>query len=136
MFLLDCIHSFYTFLYYTNTLQLFIYVHMYQCVSCSAFHLCMCASHPSLQLCETSCVCLLYLVYLLQEKKLPAAAPSLHIHSVRLFSLPAALSVKPWMSLHSQVTFIDVVHEFTFMLCACGVICSIIFQFCLTGCAC
>lgn len=42
----------------------------------------------SLQLCETSCVCLLYLVYLLQESRLPAAALSLQIHSVRPPSSP------------------------------------------------
>lgn len=39
--------------------------------------------HPSLQLCETSCVCLLYLVYLLQEGRLSAAALSLYIHHIQ-----------------------------------------------------
>lgn len=43
----------------------------------------ICMFHPSLQLCETSCVCLLYLVYLLQETRLSAATPSLHIHHVQ-----------------------------------------------------
>lgn len=43
---------------------------------------------------ETSCVCLFYLVYLLQESRLSAAAPSLHIHSDRPPSLPGGLHVK------------------------------------------
>lgn len=43
----------------------------------------MCMFHPLLQLCETSCVCLLYLVYLLQEARLSAATPSLHVRHVQ-----------------------------------------------------
>lgn len=58
--------------------------------------------------CETSCVCLLYLVNLLQESRQPAAAPSFHIHSVRPPSLPGGLQVclrisRRWV--YSQVTF-------------------------------
>lgn len=53
----------------------------------------VCVSLPALQLCGTSCVCLLYLVNLLQESRLPAEAPSLHITPVILASLPGGLLV-------------------------------------------
>lgn len=42
----------------------------------------VCVSLPALQLCGTSCACLLYLVNLLQESRLPAEAPSLRITPV------------------------------------------------------
>lgn len=57
-----------------------------------------CMFHPSLQLCETSCVCLLYLVYLLQESRLSAATPSLHIHHVQTPILPEEDNMSsPWV---------------------------------------
>lgn len=51
---------------------------------CMSSH--MCVFLLSLQLCETSCVCLLYLVYLLQESKLPAATLLLDMPADRLLS--------------------------------------------------
>lgn len=55
-----------------------MHANMHQFPLCAFRRVCVC--FLSLQLCETSCVCLLYLVYLLQESRLSAAAPSHHIH--------------------------------------------------------
>ena len=77
----------------------------------------MCVSSP---LCSSvrPAVCLLYLVYLLQESRLPGAGPSLQIRSVGTPSSPGGP------------------HVFLMIwLCACCVICSISFMLCLTSCA-
>lgn len=62
-------------------------------VSVSFVILLSCLFHLWNLLWNLLCVCLLYLANLLQESRLPAVAPSLHIHSVRHTSLPGGLCV-------------------------------------------
>lgn len=91
---------------------------------CMSSH--MCVFLLSLQLCETSCVCLLYLVYLLQESKLPAATLSLDMPTDRLPSWLWGLLVC-YMILQTSFVRLGSTHDS---------ICLISFKLCLTSCAC
>lgn len=83
---------------------------------------CICTFHPSELLSETSCMCLLYLIYLLQESALTAELASLQIHSHPPSSNLQAVGAQPRRG-------------FAYMF-SLEVICSISFKLYLTSCAC
>lgn len=129
--------------------SLYLPVKLYACVyACqhiyrASFHVplsfvCACVSSFSAALWNQLCVCLLYLVHLLQESRLPAAALSLHIYSVRPVSLPEGRHVYfkyADAGCTAGSLLVEVrVHGFVCIVCTRGAICSISLY--LTSCAC
>lgn len=107
----------------------------------SPFLLFMCASHPSLQLCETSCVCV-YSTWLTCSRRAGCQQQSHHFtstlsdpHHCQEDCMSASKYTDTGCTAKSLLVEVRV-YGFVSMVCACGAICSISLKLYLTSCAC
>lgn len=101
----------------------------------------MCASHPSLQLCETSCVCV-YSTWLTCSRRAGCQQQPHHFtstlsdpHHCQEDCMSASKYTDTGCTARSLLVEVRV-YGLVCMVCACGAICSISLKLYLTSCAC